>query len=119
MESLLLPLLLVVLLVPMFLAMRRQKREMAQTTQMQSDLKVGDRVMMTSGIQGIIVELDDDTVDLEIAVDVVTTWTRSAVRQVIAEDHFDDKSADETAAADEPAAVEESAADTEIRLNKD
>ena len=118
MESLLLPLLLVVLLVPMFLAMRRQKREMAQTTEMQSNLKVGDRVVMTSGIQGIIVELDDDSLDLEIAVDVVTTWTRAAVRQILADDHFDAEPAEESAPA-ETTPAEESAKDTEIRLNKD
>ena len=36
MANLIFPLLLVVLLVPMFLTVRRQKREMAQTTSMQA-----------------------------------------------------------------------------------
>ncbi|MBJ8345260.1 preprotein translocase subunit YajC [Antrihabitans sp. YC2-6] len=116
MENLLFPLLLVALLVPMFLAMRRQKKEMQSTAQMQTLLQVGDRVMMSSGIQGIVVELDDETVDLEIAVDVITTWSRAAVKEVVKED-VDVQ--DEVVADDATPAVEESASDTERRLNKD
>ena len=114
------PLLLVALLVPMFLAMRRQKREMERTAKMQTELEVGNRVLMTCGVQGIIVEVDADTVDVEIAVDVVTTWSRAAVKEVVEEDAFGDDATD-TASIDDAAVVadQDAPADTEPKLNKD
>ncbi|WP_280425735.1 preprotein translocase subunit YajC [Nocardia carnea] len=128
------PLILVALLVPMFLGMRRQKKEADKVTQMQDSLKVGDRVTTTSGLLGTVVELDDTTVDLEIAEDVVTTWLRLAIRDVRTDDEVaDEDTADDAAATGEPAdslavpAVEQSAASvaeetpkqTETRLTKD
>ncbi|MQY28970.1 hypothetical protein NRB56_45590 [Nocardia sp. RB56] len=84
--ELLFPLLLVALLVPMFLGVRRQKREAEKVNTLQAGLKVGDRVTTTSGLLGTVVEADDTTVDLEIAEDVVTTWLRAAIRDVRTED---------------------------------
>lgn len=123
------PLILVALLVPMFLGMRRQKKEADKVTQMQDGLKVGDRVTTTSGLLGTVVELDDTTVDLEIAEDVVTTWLRLAVRDVRSDDDTTDEATGDEAAvtADTAPAVEQSAASlaeetpkqTETRLTKD
>ncbi|WP_433733579.1 preprotein translocase subunit YajC [Nocardia sp. CA-129566] len=118
--ELLFPLLLVALLVPMFLGVRRQKREAEKVTTMQESLKVGDQVTTTSGLYGTVVDIDDDTVDLEIAEDVITTWLRQAIRDVRTTDETGETVADEIA-ADEIAAgpVEESAQQTETRLTKD
>ncbi|WP_327100012.1 preprotein translocase subunit YajC [Nocardia vinacea] len=114
--ELLFPLLLVALLVPMFLGVRRQKREAEKVTSMQESLKVGDQVTTTSGLYGTVVDLDDTTVDLEIAEDVVTTWLRQAIRDVRTEDETTDETVtDET----EAGLVEESAEQTETRLTKD
>ncbi|WP_040692386.1 preprotein translocase subunit YajC [Nocardia vinacea] len=114
--ELLFPLLLVALLVPMFLGVRRQKREAEKVTSMQESLKVGDQVTTTSGLYGTVVDLDDTTVDLEIAEDVVTTWLRQAIRDVRTEDETTDETVtDETEAGH----VEESAEQTETRLTKD
>lgn len=116
------PLLLVVLLVPMFLGIRRQKREAEKVAAMQEDLKVGDSVITTSGLWGTVVDVDEDTVDLEIAEDVVTTWLRQAIREVRVTDEAE---ATETTATPETTAdwaasgVEESADQTENRLKKD
>lgn len=122
--ELLFPLLILALLVPMFLGVRRQKKEMAKVAELQESLKVGDRVLTTSGLYGTIVEIDDITVDLEIAEDVVTTWSRSVVRELVPDDHFD--TADDAIEADgtvvdapEAVTAEETAADTERRLNKE
>ncbi|WP_067666585.1 preprotein translocase subunit YajC [Nocardia miyunensis] len=138
MAQLLFPLLLVALLVPMFLGVRRQKREAANTTSMQENLKVGDRVTTTSGLYGTVVDLDETTIDLEIAEDVVTTWLRAAVREVRADDASEAAEAeshDSEVEAAEPqdsateaqaphsavngSAVEESAEDTNTRLTKE
>src|SRR3546814_10112054 len=69
MSSLLFPLLILALLVPMFLGMRKQKKALAATSEMQDSLQVGDRVQTTAGLYATIASLDDDTVDLEIAED--------------------------------------------------
>lgn len=132
--DLLFPLLLAAMLVMMFFGMRRQKKEADKVTQMQDSLKVGDRVTTTSGLYGTVVEVDDTTVDLEIAEEVVTTWLRQAIREVRVDDAAaDGDTGEETAASAEPddapvtTAVEASDApvaeetpdQTEIRLTKD
>lgn len=67
----------------MFFASRRQRKAMQSTIDLQASLRAGDRVNTTSGLQGTIVGLDDDTVDLEIAPGVVTRWVKLAVRDRI------------------------------------
>ncbi len=79
--ELLFPLLILALLVPTFLGVRRQKKEMAKVAELQDSLSVGDRVMTTAGLHATVVSLADDTVELEIAPGVVTTWSRLVVRE--------------------------------------
>ena len=79
MDSYLFLILLLILMVPMFLAVRRQKKEVGRVAGMLATLMVGDRVMTSSGLFGTIVDLDDETVDLEVAEDIVTTWKKGAV----------------------------------------
>lgn len=121
--ELLFPLLLVALLVPMFLGVRRQKREAEKVASMQDNLKIGDQVITTSGLYGTVVELDDTTVDLEIAEEVVTTWLRQAIREVRADDAVSTEEADSDATGAEGSAatdaIEESTEQTETRLTKD
>ncbi|MFE3002916.1 preprotein translocase subunit YajC [Nocardia sp. NPDC059246] len=123
--ELLLPLLLVALLIPMFLGVRRQKREMAKVTEMQDSLKVGDRVVTTSGLFGTVVELDDTTVDLEIAEEVVTTWLRQSIREVRSDDDAtEDTTAETTEAASSNGVADDHVAAPEVaddapRLSKD
>ncbi|MBY0442671.1 MAG: preprotein translocase subunit YajC [Mycobacteriaceae bacterium] len=67
----------------MYFASRRQRRAMQATLDLHESLEVGDRVHTTSGLQATIVEITDDTVDLQIAPGVVTTWMKLAVRDRI------------------------------------
>ena len=54
---------------------------------LQSSLEPGDIVSTTSGLRATVVDASyEDTVDLEIADGVVTTWVRAAVREKIASD---------------------------------
>lgn len=122
--DLLFPLILVALLVPMFLGMRRQKKEADKVAQMQDSLKVGDRVTTTSGLYGTVVEADDTSVDLEIAEDVVTTWLRAAIREVRVDATDDETTGDGTEGAESTdsaaaPAAEETPEQTETRLTKD
>ena len=75
--------LLIVMGAFMFFASRRQKRAMQATIDLHESLRVGDRVHTTSGLQATIKRITDDTVDLEIAAGVVTTWMKLAIREPI------------------------------------
>ena len=82
--SLLFPILILLLFIPIFLSSRKQKRAQAQMQALQASLEPGDIVSTTSGLRGTIVDASyEDTVDLEIADGVVTTWVRAAIREKI------------------------------------
>ena len=83
--------LLIVLGAFMFFASRKQKKMMQATIALHESLAVGDRIHTTSGLEGTIVGITDDSIELEIAPGVVTTWMKLAVRDKIEdEDEFDD-----------------------------
>jgi preprotein translocase subunit YajC len=83
METLPLLFLLIALGAFMFLASRRQKKAMQATINLHESLRGGDRIHTTSGLQGTIVGITDDSVDLEIAPGVVTRWMKLAIRDRI------------------------------------
>ncbi|OBH50147.1 preprotein translocase subunit YajC [Mycobacterium mantenii] len=74
----------------MYLASRRQKKAMQATIDLHESLRPGDRVHTTSGLQATVVAITDDTVDLEIAPGVVTTWMKLAIRDRILPDDDED-----------------------------
>jgi preprotein translocase subunit YajC len=75
---------------------------MQATIDLQESLRVGDQVQTTSGLHATIKRITDDTVDLEIAPGVVTTWVKLAIRDRI-EPEVLDTGADEVGdLADEP-----------------
>lgn len=94
--------LFVVLAAFMFFASRRQKRAMQATIDLHESLRVGDRVHTTSGLQGTITDITDDTVDLEIAPGVVTTWMKLAVRDRIEPDDYEEEAHGAVELADDP-----------------
>ncbi|NHD17509.1 MULTISPECIES: preprotein translocase subunit YajC [Actinopolyspora] len=105
MEGLIFPILLVGIAAMLFFQMRKQRKAMSEQQKLQNSLTVGDRVMTTSGLFGTVVDTDDDSLDLEIADGVVTTWLRQAIREKVNsesdEDDSDEDSDDES--SDEPA----------------
>ena len=74
----------------MFFASRRQKKAMQATIDLHESLQIGDRIHTTSGMEATITGIADDTVELEIAPGVVTTWMKLAVRDKIGPDTDDD-----------------------------
>ena len=93
---------LAILGVFMFFASRRQKRAMQATINLHESLRIGDQVQTTSGLHATIKRITDDTVDLEIAPGVVTTWVKLAIRDRI-EPEILDTGADEVGdLADDP-----------------
>lgn len=102
----------------MFFASRRQRKAMQATIDLHESLRPGDRVHTTSGLEATITSVGDDSVDLEIAPGVVTTWMKLAIRDKIeaAEDDDDDYADDDV----ESSAVEVTDSDAgEPRLTKD
>ena len=67
----------------MYFSMKKQKRVAAATKQMHESLVPGARVMTTSGLHGTVTAIADDTIELEIAPGLRTTWVRAAVREVV------------------------------------
>lgn len=84
MEGLLLPVLLFAALgVMMYMSVKKQKRMAAQTQEMHNALRPGTRVMTSSGLHGTVTAIADDTIELEVAPGVRTTWVKAAVREVV------------------------------------
>jgi preprotein translocase subunit YajC len=122
MQSLVLPLAFLFMIGGfMWFAARRQRRAMQATIDLHDSLQPGDRVHTTSGLEATVTAITDDTVDLEIAPGVVTTWMKLAIRDRILPDepeledaHDLDDREDPEDAADEP-----DRAATESRAAKD
>lgn len=111
MQSLLLPLLLVlVLAVPLVMSTRKQKKQQAAQQELQNSIAPGDRVMTTSGLYGTVADASgDNTIDIEIAPGVVTTWLRLAVREKVEPVvETDEDTADEVEAPAEESIIESS-----------
>lgn len=84
MESMLLPVVMFAGLgALMFFSMKKQKKAAAATKQMHESLVPGARVMTTSGLHGTVTAVADDTIELEIAPGLRTTWVRAAVREIV------------------------------------
>ena len=99
--GLLFPLLILLLFIPIFLSGRKQRRQAQEQQQLQAALEVGDVVTTTSGLRGTIVDASyEDTVDLEIADGVVTTWLRAAVRERVLDASASDTAVSNTASVD-------------------
>ena len=92
----------------MYLASRRQKRATQATIDLHESLQPGDRVHTTSGLQATVVALNDETVELEIAAGVVTTWMKLAIRDKILPEDADDFDEDLDEGLDEDDDLEES-----------
>ncbi|MFW0784908.1 preprotein translocase subunit YajC [Gordonia sp. CPCC 206044] len=87
MESLLFPLLLVLLAGFMYMSIRKQKKRMAEMQDMQNSVATGARVQLTSGMFATVVDgSSSDFVDLEIATGIVARFNRVAVVRVVPTD---------------------------------
>jgi preprotein translocase subunit YajC len=83
-----------------------QKRQRAMRG-MQGGLSVGDEVMLTSGIIGVVRSLDQETVELEVSEGVTVRVVRAAVGQIRTSAARDDNTQVDTQLAAEPAAEPE------------
>ncbi|CAM4426124.1 preprotein translocase subunit YajC [Mycobacterium basiliense] len=103
----------------MYFASRRQRRAMQATIDLHESLQPGERVHTTSGLEATIVDIAEDTVELEIAPGVVTTWMKLAIRDRILPDNDEDLADLDDDLADLHADDEPAPADDESRATKD
>ncbi len=83
--STLLPLIAIALIF-WLLIIRPQSRRQRELRDMQASLSVGDEVILTSGIHGVVRGVDDDVAQVEIASGVTIRVARAAVGIVIPTD---------------------------------
>ena len=83
--STLLPL-IAIALVFWLLIIRPQSRRQRELRNMQSSLSVGDEVVLTSGIHGVVRGVDDDVAQVEVANGVTIRVARAAIGIVIPAD---------------------------------
>ena len=67
----------------LYLSSRSKKKQLAAQQAKLNAIAPGVRVMTIAGLQGEVVSTADDTIEIEIAPGVRTTWLRSAVRDVL------------------------------------
>ena len=97
--TLLLPLILIVGMI--WFISRTQRKQRQRQADTVAALEPGTKVVTTSGVVGIVEEVDDEYVTLEISEGVLVQFVKAAVGRVVPEDddHADDH-ADETARRD-------------------
>jgi preprotein translocase subunit YajC len=66
-----------------FLMIRPQQKRRRDIQSMQSTMGVGDEVVTVGGLYGTIQEIDDESVQLEIAPGVVARYARAAIGKVV------------------------------------
>lgn len=81
--------LIAIALVFWLLIIRPQSRRQRELRDMQASLSVGDEVVLTSGIHGVVRGVDDDVARVEIASGVTIRVARAAIGIVIPA-HIDD-----------------------------
>ena len=109
--TLLLPLILIVGMIWfMSRSQRRQRQKQADTV---AALTPGSKVITTSGQVGIVEEVDDEYVTLEISEGVLVQFVKAAIGRVVPEDVEDpaDDAADEADATDDADEADETVAE--------
>jgi preprotein translocase subunit YajC len=70
------------------LLIRPQSRRNRELAMMQSALEVGDEVVLTSGVYGVLRGLQDDVAEVEVASGVTIRVARGAIGQLIKAEPF-------------------------------
>lgn len=69
-----------------FVMIRPQRKKQQEHDELVERLDTGDDVITFGGLHGTIVDLDEDTVDLEVTDDIVVRYQRNAVGQVVGDE---------------------------------
>ena len=91
----LLPYLVALVLIFWFMVIRPQQRQRREMQSLLNNLAVGAEVMLSSGIFGRVVEIDDDAVHVEIAAGTVIRVIRGAIARIIPQETEQDENVTE------------------------
>ena len=69
-----------------FLLIRPQRKQQKEIKERQDSLKAGDKVVSAGGIYGIIREVQQDTVKLEIAPNTLIKMAKTSIMTTVAKD---------------------------------
>lgn len=83
MDILLLIVLLAIFIVPTFLMSRRQRARMTEIQKLQDSVVPGDRIVTTAGQHATVISTTAETVDLEIAPGMISTFEKLAIVRVL------------------------------------
>ena len=101
------------------LVFRPARKRQRETMQTQASLEVGKRVMLTSGIFGDVVAVDDETVQVEIAPGTVISAHRQAIGRIVSTDEPADASVERAAGSVDDTAGDAPLADASTRKSND
>jgi preprotein translocase subunit YajC len=96
-----------------FMLIRPQQKRMRQQMELMNNLRAGDDVMTSSGIYGVITEVEEDTVLLEVAEDVEIRVAKSAIARVFSAKEEPEEEEPEEEAGEEEEAPEGSPEENE------
>jgi preprotein translocase subunit YajC len=85
-----------------FLFIRPNKRRRQQIEEMQKSIGPGDEVLTIGGLYGIVSEIDDERVVLEVSPDVFNTYSRASISRVVTAAPAPDEPDDELEAPPAP-----------------
>jgi preprotein translocase subunit YajC len=66
-----------------FLLIRPNRRRRQQVAEMQSTIGLGDEILTIGGLYGVVTDLGDERVQIEVSPGVTNTYARSAIGQII------------------------------------
>lgn len=91
-----------------FFLIRPQQKRRREVEAMQRSVGVGDRVVTIGGLYGVVLEMDDESVLLEVAPGITNEYVRGAISKVVepAAEETDVEDTDDADAEVEPVAVE-------------
>ena len=78
------------LLIFYFMLIRPQQKRMKEHTALIAALDVGDDVLLSSGIYGVVTQIDREMLEVEVAEGVELRVARSAVSEIVDYDTDDD-----------------------------
>lgn len=91
-----------------FFVVRPQKKRQKEVTDMRSSLKVGDKVILYSGLNGTIIEIKDDLIVLECLPDnIKLTFKNWSIREVVFDDELEDEIIEDEEVEEQVEQVEE------------
>jgi preprotein translocase subunit YajC len=90
-----------------FLAIRPQRRQRQQHSEMISMLKKGDEVVTIGGMFGTVTAIGDEWVELEVARRTRVRYLKRAISSITSIDEYDEEEEDEYIEAEEDDVIEE------------